>query len=115
MARNMDIAPHPVFYVVYDTASSTIRKVTDKNDAGVVHAYLRHAPMFHAADITSEWGRYVTPVVIGLQPPEEQMTLASRHWNGFLPVKPSSCCVSTTDIKTILTTKIMVTAVIPIG
>ena len=88
MARNMDMAPHPVFFVVYHTASSTIRKVTDKNDAGVVHAYLRHAPMFHAADITSEWGRFVTPAVIGLQPPEEQMGLASRQWNGFLPVNP---------------------------
>ena len=86
MARNMDMAPHPVFYVVYDAASSTIRKVTDKNDAGVVHAYLRHAPMFHAADTTSEWGRFVTPAVIGLHPPEEQMGLASRQWNGFLPV-----------------------------
>ena len=89
MARNMDMAPHPVFYVVYDTASSTIRKVTDKNDAGVVHAYLQLAPMFHAADITSEWGRFVTPAVIGLQPPEEQMGLASRQWNGIIPVKHS--------------------------
>ena len=96
MARNMDMAPHPVFYVVYDTASSTIRRVTDKNDAGIVHAYLRHAPMFHAADITSEWGRFVTPAVIGLHPPEEQIRLASRQWNGFLPVyAPFFSCTST--------------------
>lgn len=86
MARNMDMAPHTVFYMVYDTASSTIRRVTDKNDAGVVHAYLRHAPMFHAGDITREWDRFVTPTVTGLQPPAEQMGLASRQWNGFLPV-----------------------------
>lgn len=92
MARNMDITPHPVFYVVYDIASSTIRKVTDKNDAGVVQAYLRHAPMFHAADVTSGWGRFVTPSVVGLHPPEEQMALASRQWNGLLPVRPFSCC-----------------------
>ena len=86
MARNMDMAPHTVFYMVYDTASTTIRKVTDKNDAGVVHAYLRHASLFHAGDITREWDRFVTPTVTGLQPPEEQMGLASRQWNGFLPV-----------------------------
>lgn len=86
MARNMDMAPHTVFYMVYDTASSTIRKVTDKNDAGVVHAYLRHAPQFHAGDTTREWDRFVTPTVTGLQPPQEQMGLASRQWNGFLPV-----------------------------
>ncbi|KAL3136500.1 hypothetical protein ABBQ38_005752 [Trebouxia sp. C0009 RCD-2024] len=85
MARNMDVTPHPVFYVVYDTASSTIRKVTDKNDAGMVQAYLRHAPMFHAADVTSQWVRCVTPAVVGLHPPEEQMGLASRQWNGVLP------------------------------
>lgn len=93
MARNMDVTPHPAFYVVYDTANSVIRKVTDKNDAGVVQAYLRHAPMFHAADVTSEWGRCVTPAVVGLHPPEEQMGLASRQWNGVLPVCPSSCCI----------------------
>ena len=86
MARNMDLAPHPVFYVVYDTASSTIRKVTDKNDASVVHAYLRHAPMFHAADTRSDWGRFITPALVGLQPPLEQMGAASRQWNGILPV-----------------------------
>lgn len=56
----------PVFYVMYDTASSTIRKVTDKNDASVVHAYPQHAPMFHATNITREWGRFMTPAVIGL-------------------------------------------------
>ena len=80
MARNMDVAPVLVFFVVYDTATSTVRKVTFNNTDSMVGAYLRHAPMFHAADISNEWERFVTPTVVGLQPPDQQERVVTRQW-----------------------------------
>ena len=80
MARSMDIAPVLVFFVVYDTTTSTVRKVTSNNSDGLVAAYLRHAPEFHAADIKSEWERFVTPTLAGLQPHDQQERAVQRQW-----------------------------------
>ena len=87
MARNMDVAPGLVFFVVYHIATSTVRKVTSNNTDGMVTAYIRHASMFHAADIRNEWERYMTPTVVGLQPPDQQERVITRQW-GY----PMVCC-----------------------
>ncbi len=68
-------------FVVYDIASSTVRKVTSNNADGMVLAYLRHAPMFHAADISSDWGRFITPSLVGLHPHDQQERVITRQWN----------------------------------
>lgn len=80
MARNMDVAPGLVFFVVYDMATSTVRKITSNNTDGMMMAYMRHASMFHAADIRNDWDRYVTPALVGLHPPNQQERVITRQW-----------------------------------
>ncbi len=80
MARNMDVAPGLVFFVIYDMATSTVRKVTSNNADGMMMAYMRHASMFHAADIRNDWERYITPALVGLHPPSQQERVITRQW-----------------------------------
>lgn len=80
MARNMDVAPGLVFFVIYDMAISTVRKVTSNNADGMMMAYMRHASMFHAADIRNDWERYITPALVGLHPPYQQERVITRQW-----------------------------------
>ena len=80
MARSMDVAPVMVFFVVYDLATNTVRKLTMNNNDNLVGTYLRHAPMLHAADIYHDWARFVTPTPIGLQPHEQQERALQRQW-----------------------------------
>ncbi|KAL0035680.1 hypothetical protein WJX79_007959 [Trebouxia sp. C0005] len=99
MARNMDVAPGLVFFVVYDMATSTVRKITSNNTDGMMMAYMRHASMFHAADIRNDWDRYVTPALVGLHPPNQQERVITRQWGYPVAVRrilanvPVSCQV----------------------
>ena len=88
MARNLEVAPTVVCFVVYHIASSNVRKVTWSNADGMVSAYLRHASMFHAADVTNDWQRYITPTAVGLHPPDQQERVITRQW-GLPQVYPS--------------------------
>ena len=80
MARSMDVAPVMVFYVVYDLATNTVRKLTMNNNDNLVGTYLQHAAMLHAADVDHDWVRFVTPTPIGLQPHEQQERALQRQW-----------------------------------
>ncbi len=99
MARNMDVAPGLVFFVIYDMVTGTVRKVTSNNADGMMMAYMRHAPMFHAADIRNDWERYITPALVGLHPPSEQERVITRQWGypvvshllSFAHHGPSNC------------------------
>lgn len=99
MARNMDVAPGLVFFVIYDMATSTVRKVTSNNADGMMMAYMRHASMFHAADIRNDWERYITPALVGLHPPCQQERVITRQWGYPVAVRrilanvPVSCQV----------------------
>lgn len=88
MQRNMDVAPPVVFFVIYDIGAQTILKVTRNNDDGMMAAYLQHAPMFHAADVASNWNRFITPSAMGRHSADQHEKLLTRQWGPQVSLPP---------------------------